>query len=113
MHLGTLATDVDGLEVSVPKLARLRVKLVGLPRETIDSGRVHINFQAFYVREGYVSSINLVLQRFHLANQFQTGNEDYRALAIPNEEFTLRVTECVGARFTDLARREAKLKAWR
>lgn len=95
IHLGTLDADISGLEVKVAELAKIRVKLNNLPKAAVASGNVRINFQAFYVRDGYGEN-QPGLQPVSLVNQFQTGNDDYRAQAIPNEEFLLRITEGIG-----------------
>ncbi len=95
IHLGTMESDVTGLEVSVTELAKLRVKLIGLPGAATNSSEVRINIQAFYVREG-TSENQPGLRRVYLASQFQTGNDVYRALALPNEALILRVNNGVG-----------------
>jgi beta-lactamase regulating signal transducer with metallopeptidase domain len=90
LHLGTLTTDLVGPEVLIPRLAKLRVKLVALPDDIAKNGG-RLSIHAFYAREGYAGN-RAALQRLFLAGQFQSGNDEYRALALPNEECVLRVT---------------------
>lgn len=97
IHFSKVDQPLSGLEIVRPKLGKLKVQLKLTPKmyDEANFGRAPINIVAQYVREGFTGQ-KPVQQRLHLAGSKQTGITDFEALALPDEEFILRVTQGSG-----------------
>ena len=86
IHIGKVTKDIDGITITKPKLARLKVRLT-LP-DGVDVE--HLNLTAWHVREGFIER-KPEPTRLYLSNSIQNGNTSYEGSALPGEEILFSV----------------------
>ena len=92
IHFKRLDENVSGVTVIKPRLATLKVKLTlssSVQREIVDS-KARVTISAAYARKGFREQSS-DRQRISLTGATQSGSNEYRGTALPNEPIIVSV----------------------